>query len=88
LNKICKKLFVCVNYVIFLFDKHICIAIYEKITIISIFWGRRFGGAGVGAWTQFPGRACRRSQNGPAGAPAGYKFRGANGDVLIVPLKN
>jgi hypothetical protein len=27
LNKVCKKLFVCVNYVIFMILKHICIAI-------------------------------------------------------------
>jgi hypothetical protein len=37
LNKVCKKLFFCINYVIFLFDKYICIAIYKKLTVISIF---------------------------------------------------
>jgi hypothetical protein len=78
------KLFVCVNYVIllkFLFDniyvllsKHIC-------NVISLFRGRRSGGAGVGAQSQFSGRACRRSQNSPA-STAGYKFGGAGKDAL------
>jgi hypothetical protein len=39
------------------------------------------GGVGVGAWPQFSG-VCRRSQNGRADAPAGYKIRGAGGDAL------
>jgi hypothetical protein len=49
-------------------------------------WGRHFRGAGVGARPQFSGRACRRSQNGPAGAPASYKFGGAGGDALTEHL--
>jgi hypothetical protein len=36
----------------------------------------------VGGRPQFRGRACRRSQNSPAGAPASYKFGGAGGDAL------
>jgi hypothetical protein len=46
------------------------------------FLGRHFGGAGVGAEPQFSGRAFRWSQNGPAGAPAGYKIVGAGRDAL------
>jgi hypothetical protein len=36
----------------------------------------------VGARPQFLGRACRRSQNGPAGALADHSFGGAGGDAL------
>jgi hypothetical protein len=75
LNKVYKKLFVCINY-------HICIDIYKKITIILNFWDQRFGATGVGAPTPILERACRRSQNGPADAPAGYKFGGSGEDAL------
>jgi hypothetical protein len=50
-----------VNYVIFLFDKHICIAIYEKLTVISIFGA---GVLGVPVWEPGPS-----IQGGHDGAP-------------------
>jgi hypothetical protein len=34
----------------------------------QIFWGMRFGAAGVGARPQNFGRACRHLQNGPFGS--------------------
>jgi hypothetical protein len=74
------KLFVCVNYVILLkfLSDNIYVLIFKHIcNVISLFRGRRFGGAGVGAQSQFSGRACRRSKNGLASTPTGYKFGGA-----------
>jgi hypothetical protein len=49
--------------------------------------GRRFGAAGVGARPQKFRRACRRSQNRPAGAPADHSFGGAGGDALMIPKR-
>jgi hypothetical protein len=46
------------------------------------FLGWHLGTAGVGARPQFSWRAYRRSQNAPAGAPAGYKIEGVGGDAL------
>jgi hypothetical protein len=61
LKKVCKKLFICVNYVIFIFHKHICIAVGIR------FVKKQFFGAGVlrpPVWEPSPSFL-----GGPASAP-------------------